>query len=395
MASVNEENDSPDFFNFDGMSSPLKNEKEDIKEKKKFNLKIIIIISIVLLIIIAIILFVFIYKLLNPEIICGSGSFLPDDSKSECYPCSLKYCDKCSGTKGSNICTSCISNSFPFKENNVLKICNPCDIGEDDKCVSCDEGFNKCSKCNIGYKLENGKCIVNYSFKAIYFVDPSPNKRVSLISQNYPGKIKEIIIDGDKIDSTNYYYDDFSYGDHTVYILLDNNSISKNMFSFNSNLKEISFSTLFNNIEIESMESMFYGCNILTSIDFTNFKIKNVKSLDKMFFGCTTLININISNINISEVINMNLMFRGCKNLKNIEFPNITTNKLQKIEEMFSGCSSLKSLDLSNFDTKQVTSFSDLFNECRSLTSLNIDNFDAKKVENMNNMFKDCISLKY
>ena len=43
MASVNEENDSPDFFNFDGMSSPLKNEKEDIKEKKKFNLKIIII----------------------------------------------------------------------------------------------------------------------------------------------------------------------------------------------------------------------------------------------------------------------------------------------------------------------------------------------------------------
>jgi len=33
MSTNNDENDSPEFFNFDGMSSPLKNEKEDLKEK--------------------------------------------------------------------------------------------------------------------------------------------------------------------------------------------------------------------------------------------------------------------------------------------------------------------------------------------------------------------------
>ena len=35
MSAINEENDSPEFFNFDGMSSPLKDEKKDKQEKKK------------------------------------------------------------------------------------------------------------------------------------------------------------------------------------------------------------------------------------------------------------------------------------------------------------------------------------------------------------------------
>ena len=34
MSTNNGENDSPDFVNFDGMNTPLKNENKDIKEKK-------------------------------------------------------------------------------------------------------------------------------------------------------------------------------------------------------------------------------------------------------------------------------------------------------------------------------------------------------------------------
>ena len=44
-----------------------------------------------------------------------------------------------------------------------------CEIGDDDKCLECDLKKNQCSKCNLGYKLINGKCIINYSFKATYF----------------------------------------------------------------------------------------------------------------------------------------------------------------------------------------------------------------------------------
>jgi len=119
MATNNEE--SPEFFNFDGMISPLKDEKEEIKGSKKLNLKLIIIISsIVLIIIILIILILTINNLGNKQIECQPGYYLPDNSKSKCQKCSVNNCDKCSGTKESSNCSSCIPNYFPFYENNIL-----------------------------------------------------------------------------------------------------------------------------------------------------------------------------------------------------------------------------------------------------------------------------------
>ena len=384
-----EDNDSPQFLNFDNMSTPSKNDDNEIKVKSKLSLRMkLIIFTIVIFIILLIILII--YKLLQPKD-CPSGYFLPTDSKSECQQCSLKYCNKCSGTKESNICSSCISNYFPLYENYILKSCNPCDIGEGNKCLSCDEGINKCSKCNDGYKLVNEECILNYSFKAIYFVD-NPNNEINLINLNYKNKIKEILIDGDiKTEINNAYK--LGYGYHTIFMLLDMDSLSNNIFNNCAQMREIYFSSLFSNIKIESMHSMFQSCKALTSIDFTNFEIKDVTILDNMFNGCTSLKVINISKIDISKVISMNRMFYECKELEKIIFPNIKIKELKYIVEMFFGCSSLNSLDLSNFDTTQITSFSNLFNGCKKITSLNISNFNTSKATNMDFMFKECYSL--
>ena len=383
-----EENDSPQFLNFDNMSTPSKNDKNEIKVKSKLSLKVkLIIFSIILIIILLIILII--YNLSKSPKDCPTGYYLPDDSKLKCEKCSVDNCDKCSGTKESNICSSCFPNYFPFYENNILKLCNPCNEG----CLTCEEETHKCSKCNDRYKLDNGECILNYSFKAIYYVD-SLNKYVNLINSIYKdkNKIKEIIIDGNIQTEINNVYD-LKYGEHTVYILLDMNSLPPSMFYNCQDMKEIYFSSLFNNIEIQSMNNMFGDCKSLTSIDFTNFKIKNVTSLENMFNGCSKLKDINISNIDISKVTSMSKIFNQCKELENIEFPNIKTKELNNIEHIFSGCFSLKSLDLSNFDTLQVTSFIKIFYDCKSLTSLNISNFDSTSVSSMESMFENCFSL--
>ena len=245
MSEINEENDSPEFFNFDGMSSPLKDEKKDKQEKKRFKLKrFIIIISIIMIIAILAISIYFIIQAITKEeeIECNPGYYFPNDeetkSKSNCKKCSVDNCDKCSGTKEVNTCKSCISNYFAINENNKITKCNPCDIGEDDKCLSCDEGINKCSKCNTGYKLENGKCILNYSFKATYSVDS--NKRVSLINYSCKNNIKEVIIDGNIQTEINYAYE-LEYGNHVAFILLDINSLPDHMFTNCGDMKEIFF----------------------------------------------------------------------------------------------------------------------------------------------------------
>jgi len=383
---IDEENDSPQFLNFDNMSTPSKNDQNEIKVKSKLSLKVkLIIFSIILIIILLIILII--YNLSKSPKDCQTGYYLPDDSKSKCEKCSVDNCDKCSGTKESNICSSCFPNYIPFYENNILKSCNPCNEG----CLTCNETTHKCLECNIVYKLNNGNCIPNYSFKAIYSVD-TLNKNVNLIHSSYQNKIKKVIIDGNIQTEINSAYN-LKYGEYTVYILLDMNSLPQSMFYGCQDMKEIYFSSLFNNIEIQSMNNMFSGCRTLTSIDFTNFKIKNVTSLENMFNGCSSLKDINISNIDISKVTSMSRMLYECNELELIEFPSIKTKELNNVDQLFYKCFCLKSLDLSNFDTKQVTSFSKLFNECKSLTSLNISNFDTNSVTSLGDMFRDCFSL--
>ena len=43
------------------------------------------------------------------------------------------------------------------------------------------------------------------------------------------------------------------------------------------------------------MNAMFYGCNILTIIDVSNFDTKNVTDMSDMFYGCNNLTNIDVS----------------------------------------------------------------------------------------------------
>ena len=104
---------------------------------------------------------------------------------------------------------------------------------EDEKCLIY-EG-DKCLSCKTGFKLVDGECIDNYSFKAVYFVDQE-NKTLNLIYETYSDEIIELIIDDNKINKsyTNYTFN--SKGFYTVYFLL--NLI--NMTSFNSMFRYIS-----------------------------------------------------------------------------------------------------------------------------------------------------------
>jgi len=344
-ANTNANKESPEFSTFDGMSSPLENEK---KESKKLNLKLILIISGVILSIILIIIIILV--IINSR--CGSGYYVPEDDQSVCLKCSVDNCDECSGTKESNICSSCKSKFFPVYEIDVLKSCNPCCEG----CSYCDQEKHECTSCNLEYDLRNGICIPTYSFMAKYYVDSS-SKSVSLVNYDFRFNIKEVKIDGE-IQTDTYSSYNLKKGKHTVYVLLDKNIKSlENMFFYCEDLTEISFSPLFKNMEIKSVESMFDNCESLTSIDFTHFKIKNVSILDRMFSYCLSLTSINFSNMDISKATSMRSMFYNCRKLQKIEFPKVKTKELQNMEQMFTNCESLESLDLSNFDTRQVTTF--------------------------------------
>ena len=118
-----------------------------------------------------------------------------------------------------------------------------CELGEDSKCLTCEK--DKCGSCNTGFKLSEGKCLINYSFKAIYNITLD-NQTIDLINFS-TNDINEIFLDNDKIEpSKNYTFK--SKGVHKLYVLLNTN-------------------------EKESLSEMFYNVQNMISISFSDLLI--------------------------------------------------------------------------------------------------------------------------
>ena len=352
------------------------------------------------------------------ELNCSSGYFISYDVNGNklCQKCYIEHCSNCTDD---GICKSCEPSFLSLIENEIITSCEyPCDDDPEKKCLSC-ENENKCNICDIGYKLIDGKCLINYSIKAVYYSNEG-NNNIQLINNTYEQYILEMIVDGNKTTPTyNYTFQD--KGNHTVCFLLNNNIISlEKMFNEIYNITSIIFTKIFNTENIKDMNDLFSNCESLTYIDISNFNTKNVQNIDSMFYYCTNLISINLSNFNTHNVVYMGYLFSYCEKLTNIDISNFDTQNVIDMRSMFSHCSSLTSINvskfntknvndmsnmfskctslssicLSNFNTQTVTDLSYMFSGCTSLTSINISNFDTKNVENMSYMFSDCKNLK-
>ena len=114
-----------------------------------------------------------------------------------------------------------------------------------------------------------------------------------------------------------------------------------------------------------------------------------------MFFGCEKLISLDFSNFNTEKVTAMISMFQGCKSLKNLNVSNFDTKNVKDMDCMFNGCESLAELDLSSFHTPNLTiSTLGMFGRCKSLKKLNLANFNVINFIDMEDMFDGCVSLK-
>jgi len=288
------------------------------------------------------------------ELICDNGLFLPEDDKTKCIKCSIENCNECIGSKINNICNKCNPGLYSIYENNKII-----------SCVNCKEE---------GYYLINGEC-KEYSFKARYKPDGSEIKLINTAKS----KIKEMIVDGKKVNPSNsYFFNDTE--DHEIFMLLDMSkypSSISSMFEGINRLISISFSPLFNTSNIIYMSSMFYGCTSLTSINLSNFNTSKVTDMDHMFYNCSSLKSINLSNFNISNLIDMGYMFSGCDSLTSIVINNFITSKVNEMDGMLFGCNSLTSIDLSNFITSKETNMNYIFYNCSNLRYINILRFST------------------
>ena len=223
---------------------------------------------------------------------------------------------------------------------------------------------NKPIKENMSEKeIESNKeQINNYIIAEIDIKDNYINKDIRIINsyeeyhrkwdfkQLIANKMNEAVIMeceitiNDKLVSFNYFY---NFKEKGKYII---------KYKFNNDFPRLNY--------------LFYKCDLLTKLDFSNFNTENITTMEAMFSECNSLTDINFSNFNTQNVTNMNHLFYRCK--------------------------SLIKLDLSCFDTKNVINMFSMFEGCKSLINLNIENFNTEKVDiyEMDYMFEGCESLK-
>ena len=124
--------------------------------------------------------------------------------------------------------------------------------------------------------------------------------------------------------------------------------------------------------------------------------INNVTILNSMFSFCSELSDLSdFSNWDTTFVLSMRELFEYCKFEKLPDISNLNTSNVLTFEYLFSSCSSLKSLpDISKWDTSNVTRMNCMFKYCSSLKSLpEISKWDitnAQKNNGMQDMFYGC-----
>ena len=94
-------------------------------------------------------------------------------------------------------------------------------------------------------------------------------------------------------------------------------------------------------------------------------------SLKSMFFNFQHLTAINnLGNLNTASVTDMESMFYLCSSLTTLDLSGRNTANVNNMSLMFSGCSSLITLDLSGWKTASVTDMRNMFSGCESLTTI-------------------------
>ena len=248
--------------------------------------------------------------------------------------------------------------------------------------------------CDIGYKLVDRECLIDYFIKATY--SSRANEEIKLISDEYNlNKIRKMIIDKKTVDPTKIY----TFNEDGLHIIY---------FSF----------IPYNKSTINEGIGIFNGIENLLFVEFSNYSddYPDVRFY-KIFNNCINLISVDLSQISFyetaysyydySEYYNlMDYMFNNCISLKFVNFsisiPPVCITILSS-KFMFNNCISLTSIDLSVFcfeyqsdiyEDYQLSGLNNMFSNCISLNIINIGyDFDAFNPVNISYMFYNCSSL--
>ena len=147
-------------------------------------------------------------------------------------------------------------------------------------------------------------------------------------------------------------------------------------------IKKVVFDASFANARPTSCYYWFCGCTELTGIEGIEYlNTEKVTNMSNMFYCCEVLTSLDFTNFNTAEVTDMSYMFMGCSALTSLDLTSFNTAKVTYMHYMFCNCSALTTIYASNkFVTSLVEASDKMFYDCKNLIGA-IDKYDENKTD--------------
>ncbi len=98
----------------------------------------------------------------------------------------------------------------------------------------------------------------------------------------------------------------------------------------NKSIKTVVFDSSFKNARPTTCDNWFYGLTNLTSVTgMVNLNTSSATSMNSMFYECTSLTSLDVSNINTSKATDLGHMFYTCSALTSLDISKFTLTSSQ------------------------------------------------------------------
>ena len=151
-------------------------------------------------------------------------------------------------------------------------------------------------------------------------------------------------------------------------------------------------------VSARALESAFYGCANLTSVDLSSLtNVSGMYAFQNAFYGCRNLTSVNLSSLaTVSGGGAFQNAFYNCNRLTSVNLSSLAiVGGSSALQNVFQFCSNLTSVNLSSLTTARGNNaLNGAFQFCTNLTSVNLSSLATVSGNGaFQNAFQYCTSL--
>ena len=124
--------------------------------------------------------------------------------------------------------------------------------------------------------------------------------------------------------------------------------------------------------KVTTLQSAFYQCYSLRSLDVSGWDVSKVTTLQSAFYQCYSLRSLDVSGWDVSKVTTLQSAFSSCYSLRSLDVSGWDVSKVTTLQSAFSSCHSMGELDLSGWDLAACTNVGSAFRYMRNLRSVRL-----------------------